>query len=203
MTRSLVAILLSAALAACATTPRTGPAQVVRFVDPGAEAALGRGAIAVLAAPDIDDGLALAPFKAAVANELRALGYREATRGAAAQIAEVRVERFEERGGRGRTGDVGVGVGGSTGTYGSGVGVGVGINLGGGGGARDVIGTELSVRIRDVSSGRVLWEGRAGFDADARAPLADRRAAAAALADALFAGFPAPTDGPVSVELAR
>ena len=208
MTRTLAAILLAttAGLTACATTPRTGPAQVVRFVDPGAQAMLGQGTIAVLTAPgeNAADGFELAAFKAAVARELQALGYREAARGGAGQIAEVGLERFADgvavrRGGSG----VNVGVGGSTGTYGSGVGVGVGINLGGGRGAREVVGTELAVRIRDAGDGRVLWEGRASFDADARSPLADRRAAAEALTDALFARFPAPTDGPVSVELRR
>ena len=47
MTRTLAAILLAttAGLTACATTPRAGPAQVVRFVDPGAQAMLGQGTI--------------------------------------------------------------------------------------------------------------------------------------------------------------
>ena len=121
-----------------------------------------------------------------MAIELQQLGY--SVTDSAAQIAEIRVERFIAREG-GRRSPVSVGVGGSTGSYGSGVGMGVGINLGGGRPAEQ-IDTELQVMIRPGAGGDALWEGRARFTATANSDFADQRAAAAKLADALFSGFP-------------
>ena len=72
---------------------------------------------------------------------------------------------------------------------GSGVGVGVGINLGGNR-PSERIDTQLHVMIRPSAGGDALWEGRARFTATANSDYADRQAAAAKLADALFDGFP-------------
>src|SRR5690606_39166531 len=123
----------------------------------------------------------------AVAEELAEVGYTVAPDDAA-QLAEIRVERFVSRRGGDRS-PVNVGVGGSTGSYGSGVGVGLGINLGGGRPAEQ-IDTQLHVTIRPSAGGDAWWEGRARFSATTNSDFADRRAAATKLADALFAGFP-------------
>lgn len=175
------------ALGACATPQ--GPIEVTRFVDPGGTARLGQGTVFVETAPGSMDGLEAAPYKAAVAAQLARLGYREAARGGAGQVAQVRVERFVDTP-QGRRSPVSVGVGGSTGSYGSGVGLGVGINLGGG--PRPTTGTQLSVTLRDTRAASAtpnLWEGRAEIRTTDKSPLADRTRNAEALAAALFRDF--------------
>ena len=92
-----------------------------------------------------------------------------------------------------------VGAGGSTGSYGGGVGLGIGINLGGDSGKRVV--TRMSVSLRDGTSGKVLWEGRARLDAPAKSPLAQDGPAAQALAEALFTGFPGNSGETIEVEV--
>ncbi|MGV2494883.1 DUF4136 domain-containing protein [Pelagerythrobacter aerophilus] len=192
--RTLPAAIAAAAalatLSACTTPAVTSPVEVTRFLDPAAQTRLGQGTIFVESAPGAEsDSLALAPYKQAIARELEEIGYREASRAAATQVAQVRVERFVSgRNGRERS-PVNVGVGGSTGSYGSGVGLGVGINLGGGG-PREMLDTRIGVMIKDKESGATLWEGRAQFSVSDNSPYADTTANASAIADALFRGFP-------------
>lgn len=176
----------AASLAACATAP--GPVEVTRFHDAAALDRIGTGTIYIEAAPGEDtSGLELAPYKAAIARELAALGYRETTRAEAGQLAQVSLDRYMLRNGD-RRGPVSVGVGGSTGSYGSGVGLGVGINLGGG--AKDEVGTELAVAIKDKATGNSLWEGRAQFAVAENSDLARADANAQTVASALFREFP-------------
>ena len=178
-----------AALSACATPAVTGPVEVTRFVEPLRTAQLGQGTVFVETAPGLEgDSLELAPYKDAVARELAALGYREAPRTSADQIAQVRVERYRSGPNGQRRGPVSVGVGGSTGSYGSGVGLGLGINLGGG--PREMIDTQIGVMIRDKATNATYWEGRAQFSVSDNSPYADTPANAAAVADALFRDFP-------------
>lgn len=182
----LAALAPAALLAGCATPARVSPVEVTRFSDPGA--VLGSGPIAVRPAPGVEpDSWDYAAFRTAVADELAKLGY-VVTADGARQVALVSVRRSVEQPGARRS-PVSVGVGGSTGSYGSGVGVGVGINLGGGRPA-DEIDTELRVSIVPGGGTDALWEGRARFTATANSDYADRNAAAAKLAGALFAGFP-------------
>ena len=184
----LPALAALAALAGCTTPAYVSPVEVTRFTGV-APSQLGSGTIAVRAAPSEEpSSWEYAAFQTAVSEELRQLGYT-VTGDDAAQIAEIRVERFVERAG-GRRSPVNVGVGGSTGSYGSGVGVGVGINLGGGGRSAERIDTELQVRIRPSAGIDALWEGRARFTATTNSDYALDRAAAGKLADALFDGFP-------------
>ncbi|MGB7407020.1 MAG: DUF4136 domain-containing protein [Pontixanthobacter sp.] len=196
--RIAVLTIATASLAACAAGPRVSPVQVTRFHENTALAELGRGTIFVETAPTAagagfnDRGAEgeaelSALYKAAIAAELTTLGYREATRAAADQVAQVRVERYVDRPGD-RRGPVSVGGGASTGTFGSGVGLGIGINLGGG--QREMVGTDLAVSIRDKSSGDVLWEGRASISASDNSEYVEPRANAAAIADAMFREFP-------------
>ena len=187
------------ALAGCATPP--GPVEVTRFVAPDRVSQLGQGRIFVTTMPGSNgDSLALAPYTAAIAGELAALGYIESDRAAATQVAEVSVERYV-LGAGGRRSPVSVGVGGSTGTYGSGVGVGIGINLGGG--ERDRLGTELAVRISDKASGASLWEGRADFAPPDNSPLARGTANAQTIASALFREFPGNNGETIEVKVAE
>ncbi len=178
--------LAAAALLGACTTAYVSPVEVTRFV--GEEPALlGSGPLAVRAGPGMDaQSLEYSVFQTAVGEELEQLGYIVAG-GDAVQVAEITVERFVSAEGRDRS-PVNVGVGGSTGSYGSGLGVGVGLNLSGPPPER--VDTQLRVVIRPTAGGMALWEGRARFTATANSDMAEARASAAKLADALFAGFP-------------
>ena len=191
-----LALAAPLALAACATSA-PGPVEVTRFVSP--DAVLGGTTLFVESAPgSAGDSLQLAPYKAAVARELEKLGYREQGREGAQRTAQVRLERFV-RESNGNRSPVSVGVGGGTGSYGSGVGVGVGINLGGG--SREQVTTQVSVTLRELANGNVLWEGRAQFDAPAGSDAAEAETNAAIVADALFREFPGTNGETVLVEI--
>ena len=186
MPQIAILALGTATMAGCATAP--GPVEVTRFHDAATLAQLGQGTIFIEAAAGEDESLLeLAPYKAAVAQQLAQLGYAEASREEASHIAQVAIDRFivEELDQRG---PVSVGVGGSTGSYGSGVGLGLGINLGGG--RKDRIGTQLAVQIRDKASNASLWEGRAQFAVTEKSELAQADANAQTIASALFREFP-------------
>ena len=194
-----LALGLAAALtlAGCATPP--GPVEVTRFVAPDRMGQLGQGTIFVESATSANgDSLSLSPYKSAVADELRRLGYTESDRAGAGQVAEVTLNRYV-LGSEGRRSPVSVGVGGRTGSYGSGVGVGIGINLGGG--EKDRLGTELAVTIRDAASGESIWEGRADFQAPENSPLARGQANAQTVASALFREFPGNNGETIEVEV--
>ena len=198
--RTRIALLsLPLMLAACATGRSAEPIEVTRFVAPEARAQLGDARLMVETAPGSpEQGLALEPYKEAVARELAAFGYVENARPSADQIASVSVERTElDR--NGRRSPVTGSIGGSTSRYGNSVGVGVGINLGGGSG-RTVV-TRMSVFLRDKTSGEVLWEGRARLVAPAKSELAQSGPAAYALANALFTGFPGNSGETIEVEV--
>lgn len=183
----LVAVTLcAAALSACATAP--GPVEVTRFHDSARIGQIGQGTIFLEAAPDGElSPLELAPYKAAIAQELTRLGYTESSRAQADHVAQIQLHRFVAREG-GDRGPVSVGVGGSTGSYGSGVGLGIGINLGGG--AKQMVGTELALAIKDKATGNNLWEGRAQFSVSEKSDLAQADANAQTVASALFRDFP-------------
>ncbi len=194
---SLIAIPL--ALSACTTTRPAGPVEVTRFVASEAVGQLQDVRMIVETAPgSSEQGLALVPFKEAVARELDAYGYVENSRANAEQLTSVSVQRTATAAGS-RRGPVSVGASGSTGRYGSGIGVGVGLNLGGG--RDDRVVTRMAVYIRDAASGEVLWEGRARLDAPAKSPLAGGDGAANALAYALFSGFPGNNGETIEVEV--
>ncbi|MBX7483991.1 DUF4136 domain-containing protein [Qipengyuania qiaonensis] len=190
-------IVTALSLAGCTTRP--GPVEVTRFVAPDRVAQLGQGSIFVESAPGGEaNGLELSTYKAAVADELRRLGYSESSRDGAAQVAQISLERYVVGSG-GRRNPVSVGVGGSTGNYGSGVGVGIGINLGGG--QKDRLGTELAVTIREKASGQSIWEGRADFQAPENSALARGTANAQTVASALFREFPGNNGETIEVEV--
>lgn len=201
VSRIALLALTTAALSACSTA-RTGPVEVTRFHQPASLAQLGQTSIFIETAPGVDiNALELAPYKNALARELAEMGYRETTRGQAAQIAQVSVERRLSEP-LPKQGPVSVGVGGSTGSYGSGVGLGVGINLGGNKSDQQVF-TQMAVSIRDRASGEALWEGRANFAVGTDSPLASAQANAAVVTDALFREFPGNSGETVEVKVAQ
>jgi hypothetical protein len=186
MTRFALVPLAAVLLLTGCTQTYISPVSVTRFV--GAQPArLGMGPIAVRAAPGMANSLEFAPYWQAVSVQLTRLGYQVVPGNAAAQVAEVRVERALEQPGR-RRNPVSVGAGGSTGSYCSGLGLGIGIDLSGPPPA--VADNRLGVIIRDGTGGQPLWEGRADFSASANSKYASAPAAAAKMAAALFAGFP-------------
>jgi hypothetical protein len=198
----VAAPVLGLALGGCATPP-TGPVQVTRFVAQPALERLGSGTIFVETAPGEggnEDNLRI--YKAAVARELVALGYRETSREEAGQVAQVRLSRSLIAAPTSSRGPVSVGVGGSTGSYGGGVGLGIGFSLGGGK-AKEQVSTRLEVRINDALTGQSLWEGRALFDVASTALLADSAQNASVMADALFKDFPGNNGETVEVPVAK
>lgn len=197
MRRSILAAVAVAAMLAGCTRTYVSPVSVTRFVGEQ-PARLGQGTIAVRPAPGEPGGtLEFSAYEQAVAAELAQVGYQVVAGEGASQVAEVRVSRTIDQpiGGRG---PVNVGVGGSTGSYGSGVGVGVGLDLSGP--PPEVASTQMGVIIRDNATGNALWEGRAQFSASTNSEYADRLAAAAKMADALFAGFPGESGETIEVE---
>lgn len=186
------------ALSACATTPYTGPVEVIRFVGTD-RALLGRGPIHVYFPEEITNSGARDAIRAAVERELQALGYAIAAQeGAGVQVAVVRTSRTPIAAAVERRGPVNVGVGGQTGSFGSGVGMGVGINLGGGSEGPAVT-TELSVRI-NRPDGSSIWEGRAQMATGVKSPYSAVDTSARTLAAALFRDFPGGNGQTVTID---
>lgn len=189
-------LILAGLLAGCAASSHVTPVEVTRFVGQ-TPAQLGSGTISVRAAAgDGGNPLEFAAYEQAIAAELVKLGYRVAPVDSAAQIAEVRYSRSAPQA-QERRSPVSVGVGGSTGSYGSGLGVGLGLNLGGK--PAQMIGSEMSVVIRDRATNAPLWEGRAQFSASTNSDFSSNNAAATKLAGALFTNFPGNSGETVTV----
>ncbi|MEQ1641424.1 MAG: DUF4136 domain-containing protein, partial [Novosphingobium sp.] len=177
-----IALILSVALALTGCVTPVGPVEVTRF-HAADVALLGKGTISVEPAPGTDgNSLEWQTYRAAVVRQLTALGYAEASPGAGAQVAYLKLTRSTFK--PGRSGPVSVGLGGSTGTHGSGVGLGLGINLSPG--PKEQVTTELAVSIRERAGGAVLWEGRASFTVGTASPLAATALAAPKMSEALF-----------------
>ena len=191
---ALAAMLTAIALSGCIAP--VGPVQVTRFHAPDVSP-LGKGAIAVEPAPGSDSAsLEWQTYSAAVIRQLQLLGYTEARPGSGGQVALVSVSRrtIEPQ----ARSPVSVGVGGSTGTYGSGVGLGLGINLSPKPAAE--VATDLSVSIRDRTSGVTLREGRATFPVSSKSPMAGTALGAPKMSAALFAGFPGQSGATIEVK---
>ena len=172
--------------------------EVTRFHVPEL-AGLGRGVIAIEPAAGQDgNSPEFGSYAGAVSRQLSLLGYSAASgAGSSPQVAVLRIERRSFRPERAR-GPVSVGVGGSTGNYGSGVGLGIGLDLSGPPPA--LVETLLGVTIRDRTSGKALWEGKASFTVRAASPLATTQLGAAKLAEALFKGFPGSSGETIQVQ---
>lgn len=180
----ILASLGALSLAGCATTQ---PVEVTRF---HLDQPLGRGSIDVQ--PLAAAGPASLEFKtyaAAVQGELLRAGYSAAAPGAAAQyLATVNFMRTS-RGmiDEGPPVTLGLGVGGFGRHVGGGAegGIGIGKHR-----RKELIASQLSVRITDRATGSTVWEGRAEMDGAVGERQADPAATATRLAHALFQGFP-------------
>ena len=201
--RWLACAATTALLASCASIPGPSPVEVTRFHDVSALSEASGRSVFVSDAPSSEEsGLSSSAYKRAVASELNRLGFAEAGGDAAGLIAEVRLERFQIAAENRRRGPVDVGVGGSTGSYGSGVGLGIGINLGGGG-SGERVGTELGVMLKDKSTGKTVWEGRAQFTVSPKSELAAADRNAQIIAEAMFREFPGNNGETIEVEVAE
>ena len=181
-------------LAGCATETGGGgalePTSITRF---HLGQPIARGPIAIEPADPADaNTLEFNQIAAPVERELARLGWTvEPRTGRSEQVAVVRIEQGARLGPRRSGLSIGVGVGGGSYGRGGGVGVGVGGSIPiGSGGAREIVGTQLSVRIQRRSDATVAWEGRAQLEARGNSPLAGKAAAADRLAGALFRDFP-------------
>ncbi len=154
----------------------------------------------IAAAPGLDaTSLEFAVYADAVEQELTELGYRVVEQGGQ-QTAMIAIGSSIADAG-GRRSPVSVGAGGSTGTYGSGVGLGVGINLGSlSGPPPERIEREIFVALKSNEMTTNLWEGRATMVATTNSDYAADAAAAARMADALFADFPGHSGETIEIE---
>jgi len=172
--------------------PAEGKVEVTRFVAEGAAAeALGKGGVSVEAAPTgsgIGDS-ELRTYEAAVVDRLAGVGYQTATTtSAAGQVAQLRITHDtvvpEEAPHKPVSGEMSMGVS----NRGSMMGMAIAIDLTKP--LKALISTRLEVRIRDKSTGAVLWEGRADVITREGSDKWTDGAIAARLAQALFDGFP-------------
>ncbi|MES2754638.1 MAG: hypothetical protein V4659_08235 [Pseudomonadota bacterium] len=195
--RLLILLTLSAAAAGCTTAPLNAPVEVLRYhLGPQ----IARGTVALEPISGGPAGVDYRAYADAVAAELTRAGYSPVTGGPARFTATVDYRRGgREALERGPTFSLGVG-GGSYGR-GGGVGGGVGVPIGGAK-VREIVGTELSVKIaeRGGAGAGVVWEGRAMTEADARLPDASPEIAARKLSEALFRGFPGESGRTITVK---
>lgn len=172
--------------------PAEGKVEVTRFVaeDGGADL-LGKGSAVSIPSPS-GSGFAdseLRPYAAAVDDRLAGLGYQTATTAAAAgQVVELRVTRDvvmpEEGPKKPVSGEMEVGVS-NRGTM-----MGMGINIDLSKPRKALVSTRLEARIKDVASGKTLWEGRADMISRDGSDKWTEGAVATRLAGALFDKFP-------------
>ena len=174
-----------------------GMVEVARFRADGIDpAALVKGGIVVIQMPGQDaaaDPRLNATFQAAVETQLIGAGYQALPGDAAPsdQIAEVRIVRSEAQPAEGKRDPVSGQM--TMGVSNRGSMLGMAVQIDGTKPKKALVETRLETRIRDRSSGEVLWEGRAAIytrDGDERW---NDDAIAARLAGALFDGFPGRT----------
>ncbi|TPG20479.1 DUF4136 domain-containing protein [Sphingomonas koreensis] len=183
-TTLMLTTLGALALSGCATTP---PVEVTRFHlgEP-----LARGTIDV--EPFTSAGPASLEYKtyaAAVQGELLRVGYAAPPAGATAQYLATVTFRRASRGviDEGPPVTLGLGVGSFGRHVGGGAegGIGIGKHR-----MKELIVSELSVRITDRATGSAVWEGRAQRNGAIGTEAANPAVTAAKLSSALFQGFP-------------
>jgi hypothetical protein len=172
------------ALSACSSS--IPPVEVTRF---HLSQPFEKGAVTIVPAPGgAAESLEFRTYAAALAKAMAPLGFTGPSGQGVPLVAELDFSRGS-RTEMARRSPVSIGVGG--GSFGRGGGIGIGTSFGlGGGGSGEVIVSRLSVRIKQKSDGKALWEGRAETAASARSAAAQPGLAAEKLAMALFQDFP-------------
>jgi hypothetical protein len=169
--------------------------EVNRFVGDDTTA-LGHGAIAISSQTDGQDYVpqaSRAAYEAAVVDQLVHAGYDTAhTAQTGGQLAELRVARTLVEGPEDRhkpvSGEMGVSVGNHGSAYGMALNVDLSKPL------PPLVSTRLEARIRDRTTSKVLWEGRAEVATREGSKDWGEQDIAARLAAALFDGFPLASD---------
>jgi len=132
-------------------------------------------------------------YAAAVSRELIRLGYP--LEGKAIYRIFLGFDRAERQ--VAKRSPVTIGIGG--GSFGGNVGIGLGTSFGVGKSTSAIIGTRMSVQMKRISDGAVVWEGRAQTEAPANAPAAQPGLAADKLSRALFQDFPGESGRTITV----
>lgn len=175
----------------------SGKIDVARFVAPNlAPGTLAHGPVTVTSAEGaFVDPQDMAPYEAAVVDQLVHTGYETAVPGAEArgQIVELRLTRSEARPKEPPHKPVSGSVTAGVSNHGTMTGMALNVDLTKPRGA--MIATRLEARIRDRSSNAVLWEGRAEIITRQGDSRWGQQAIAGKLAGALFDGFPTRSDG--------
>ncbi|WP_404366442.1 hypothetical protein AB5I39_10865 [Sphingomonas sp. MMS24-J45] len=202
MKRNLaLALAATAALGACATTPRVAPVEVSRF---HLGAPLETGTLTTEPMPGTGaPGLEFRSYAAAVETEALKNGFTIPASGTTAQYVAVVGFSRTARQGPPKSGGltIGLGGGGFSGGNGGGVGLGGGVSFPVGKQRyREIVVTQETVQIRRRRDGTVIWEGRAETSADSAAPDAQTDPTAAKLARALFQGFPGESGRTITVK---
>lgn len=181
--------LVLAMLSGCAAS--IPPVEVTRFHLGQQPAA---GAVVIEAAGGQSAAnLEFGTYAAAVSRELIRLGYPVEGK------STYRIVLGFERGERqvAKRSPVTIGIGG--GSFGGNVGIGVGTSFGVGKSTSAIISTSMSVQMKRISDGAVVWEGRAQTEAPANAPAAQPGLAADKLSRALFQDFPGESGRTITV----
>lgn len=167
------------------------PVEVTRF-HLGQQPAAGS---AVVEAAEGQNAAALefGTYAAAVTRELIRLGYP--VEGKATYRIVLGFERGERK--VAKRSPVTIGIGG--GSFGGNVGIGVGTSFGVGKSTSAIVSTRMSLQMRRISDGAVVWEGRAETEAPSNAPAAQPGLAADKLARALFQDFPGESGRTITV----
>lgn len=188
-----LAIAATALLSGCQTTDQSMGIQqgvsVTRFHLGGP---IARGEIRVEPSdPAMASSLEFRQLAQVVERELGRLGWTVAPANARSeQVALVTINQGSREAMRPASGiSFGVGAG-SGGYYGGGAAAGASVDVPVGGGVRQIVMTELAVRIQRRSDATVAWEGRAQMEARADSEWGSPGAAVARLAQALFQDFP-------------
>lgn len=195
-------LALAAALAGCATSG-SGPVEVTRFhldqpIAPGSfsiETVPARGPGSSVG----PDSLELAPFGAAVTSQLTTLGFTPADKTSAELVVSIAVDRGARPDPHAGGSSVSFGIGGASFGRHTGFGGGVGTTVPIGRQEHFIVGTRMQVQIKRRSDGTAIWEGRAQTEAKGQSPDASPQAAAAKLAQAMFAGFPGESGRTITV----
>ncbi len=169
---------------------REGKVDSDTFVSDGALAQLGKGKIAIVAAPGTTaDASDEAAYEAALIDQLVKAGYDTASPDpAGGQVVELRIVRDTlvpaEQKRKPVSGEASIGVS----NYGTSYGLAVGVDLTKP--KKALLSTRLEARIKDRASGATLWEGHAVIDTRDGDDRWNEQAIATRLAAALFDGFP-------------
>lgn len=184
MSYRVPALMLLALLAAC--TDNRFAADVTRFhIAPQAA----RGSVFLEPVEKTPPTLEYQNYAAAVASELREVGFSIAETRASAELVGMVSYEQTTRAEAAKNSPISIGIGG--GTFGGNVGIGVGTTFGVGKSRNgEVRMNTLALQLKRASDGTVVWEGRASAEAADNSRYGPLASSIPMLADALLRDFP-------------